>query len=340
VTRIAIIRADASLEIGGGHVYRCLTLADGMADAGWRCIFACRHETREVVPVLGRSRHEIIGLDISEDPTQLKQLYPDGVDLLMVDHYGLDISFETACRPWARRIMVLDDMPGRSHDCDILLDQNLGVRSDAYCSLVPNHCRLLIGPGYALLRPQFLKARRKALAQRARDEPARRLLISLGATDPMNVARRIVAATVGLPLEIDVVLGRGNEQQQAIRGLATRFDLKVRIHADVADMAALMLAADLSVGAGGSTAWERCCLGLPSLIVVLAENQRDIAAALDQAGGAVNLGMLNIVTNHELAAALQMLYEDKKRRSAIARRAAEICDGEGVRRTMEILSND
>lgn len=339
MTSIAVVRADASLKVGGGHVYRCLTLADAMADAGWQCIFACRHGTREAAPVLGRNCHEIFEIDTLEEAAQLRQLHPAGIDLLVVDHYGLDIGFEAACRPWARRIMVLDDGPGRRHDCDILLDQNLDAQSGAYRDLVPDHCRLLTGPSYALLRPQFLGARREALAQRASGSPARRLLISLGATDPSNVTSRVVAATAGLPLQIDVVLGSASTQAPAINELASRLGLSVKVHVDVTDMAALMSAADLAVGAGGSTSWERCCLGLPSLIVVLAENQRDIAAALDRAGAALDLGQTETLTNEKLKAALQMLYHDEGRRSAMAERAATICDGDGTRRVMEALEN-
>lgn len=340
MSRIAVIRADASVKIGGGHIYRCLTLADAMADAGWRCIFASRRGTCEAAPVLGRSRHEIIEIDTQEEATQLGQLYPDGIDLLVVDHYGLDTGFETACRPWARRIMALDDGTGRSHDCDILLDQNLGAQGDAYRDFVPDRCRLLTGPSYALLRPQFHRARREALSRRASGKPVRRLLISLGATDPMNITSRITAAAAGLPLEIDVALGAGSTQQQAIQDIASHFGLKARIHVDVTDMAALMSSADLAFGAGGSTSWERCCLGLPSLIVVLAENQQGIAAALDRAGAVLNLGMANTVTSQELTAALQMLYQDEKKLATMAERAAAICDGEGTRRVMGVLAND
>ncbi len=337
--RLAFLRADASSTRGGGHIFRCLTLADALADSGWRCSFVCKTGTREAVPALARSRHTVIDLTKPDESDYLRELQPGGVDLLVVDHYGLDTGFETACRPWARQIMALDDGTGRRHDCDILLDQNLGARNCDYHGLVPNHCRLFIGPSYALLRPQFLMARREALARRTKGEPARRLLISLGATDPMNVTSRIVAAAAGLPLEIDVVLGTGSTQQQAIHDLASQLALKVRIHTDVADMAALMSAADLSVGAGGSTSWERCCLGLPSLIVVLAENQRGIATALDQAGAALSLGPAKTLAEQELTAALRMMYQDDRQRAAMAERAAAICDGEGVRRVTEVMEN-
>lgn len=337
--RLAFLRADASKALGGGHIFRCLTLADALAESGWRCTFVCKPETREVVPALGRSRHEIIDLHGPDESCFLRALRTTDADLLVVDHYGLDTGLEAACRPWVRRILVIDDGPNRAHDCDILLDQNLGANPSAYHGHVPGRCHLLLGPSFALLRPQFSTARDGALKRHLTKRPVQRLLISLGAADPARLASRVVAATAGLPLEIDVVLDSTGTQEQAIRELASRLGLSVRVHVDVTDMAALMSAADLAVGAGGSTSWERCCLGLPSLIVVLADNQRDIAASLDRAGAALDLGTAETLTNEKLTAALQMLYQDKTRRSAMAERAAAICDGDGTRRVMEVLAN-
>lgn len=337
--RLAFLRADASSTLGGGHIFRSLTLADALADSGWRCLFACKTGTREVVPALGRSRHDIVDLHGPDESGFLQALRPGDADLLVVDHYGLNARVEAACRPWVRRILVIDDGPGRAHDCDILLDQNLGADPSAYHGHVPDRCHLLLGPDFALLRPQFSRARDGALTRHLTKRPVQRLLISLGAADPARLASRVVAATAGLPLEIDVVLGSASAQEQAIHELASRLGLSVRVHIDVTDMAALMSAADLAVGAGGSTSWERCCLGLPSLIVVLAENQRDIAASLDRAGAALNLGTAETLTNEKLTAALQMLYHDEARRSAIAEQAAAICDGDGTRRVTEVLEN-
>ncbi len=337
MARVAVFRVDAARAIGAGHVYRCLALADAMTDAGWRCLFACGRGTREAVSALGRSRHEVIELDTLQESIRLKNCYPDGVNLLVVDHYGLDVGFEAGFRPWAQRILVLDDEPGRRHDCDFLLDQNLGGQSEAYRGRIPDHCRLLVGPSYALLRPQFLVERRKALARRAEGEPAHRLLISLGATDPMNITSRIVAATADLPLEIDVVLGANSTQLHEIRGMALLSGSKLRIHLDVTDMAALMSAADLAVGAGGSTSWERCCLGLPTAVLVLADNQRRIAELLDRSGVARNLGPAEHLVASDIRSAVQELSENAERRRTMAMRAASICDGRGTQRVLLAL---
>lgn len=338
--RKAFLRADASNVIGGGHVFRCLTLADALATSGWQCTFACKTGTLEAVPALGRSQHDIVELRGSDESNFLQVLQTSGADLLIIDHYGLDVKLETACRPWVHRILALDDGLGRNHDCDILLDQNLGANPSVYLGCVPKNCQLLLGPKFALLRPQFSMARDKALLRNLTGHRAQRLLISLGASDLGQLTNRIVSATAGLPMQIDVVLGGSASRQGPIlSSLASRLGLSVNIHVDVSDMAALMSSADIAIGAGGSTSWERCCLGLPSLIIVLADNQRNIAASLDHAGAALDLGKIEDLDDQKLTGAVRTLYRDERLRSAMAERASVICDGYGVMRVMEILNN-
>lgn len=330
----ALIRADASIEIGGGHIYRCLTLADALANAGWRCSFACRAGTAQTVPALARSPHRILDLDTSDVPARLRELHPSGVDLLVVDHYGLNSEFESACRPWARQIMVLDDMPGRRHDCDILLDQNLGADGESYRGRVPDHCRLLLGPKYALLRPQFAMGRREALIRRAAGMPARHLLVSLGASDPWDITPSIVTAAAGLQMDLDVVLGAASNQGDAILEAASQLGVEVRIHTDVADMAGLMISADLAVGAGGSTSWERCCLGLPTLLVVTADNQHVVATHLANAGAAEIVGASQKLEPLAVGTALRRLGESPEQLAAMSRVAFSVCDGIGTGRVV------
>lgn len=250
-----------------------------------------------------------------------------------------DAAFEASCRRWAHRILVIDDLANRQHDCDFLLDQTLGRQSADYSQLVPARCRVLLGPDFALLRPQFATARGEALARRAEGRAARRLLVSLGATDPANMTGRVISAASGLPLELDIVLGAGNEYRESVLESVKRFKMPARIHTDVSDMASLMVQADLAVGAGGTTSWERCCLGLPSLILVLADNQLGIAAALDKAGAAVNLGTVENLSDSKLAEALRNLCSNDRRRIVMSERAAAICDGGGVGRVLRAIEN-
>lgn len=333
----AIFRADASPVIGGGHVMRCLTLADALTEAGWRCGFAVRGGSLETVPALGRSAHEVhvIEPEEADEANWLATRWPDGGDWLVVDHYQRDSRFEAACRPWARRILAIDDLADRPHDCDLLLDQTPGRAEADYAGRVPKGCRLLLGPQYALLRPAFAVLREAALARRkAGSEPAR-LLVSLGAGNPHDVIGPVLEGIgqSGIAAEVDVVLGAA-ANRPAVEGLADRLPQTVRIHIDAPNMPELMSAADLAIGAAGTTSWERCCLGLPTLLIVLAENQRENADALCRAGAARRVSNGLGTTARQIADALRALAADPGVGAEMADRCATMCDGLGTTRAL------
>ena len=336
-----VFRADASPAIGGGHVMRCLTLADALAAAGWVCGFAVRPGTTETVPALARSRHAIflLGDDETEEAAELQKRWPEGVAWLAVDHYGRDAAFESACRPWAQRTLAIDDLADRAHDCDLLLDQTLGRDAADYAGLVPARCQFLIGPQYALLRPEFATLRAKALARRAKAAPPRRLLISLGASDPRDVTSQLLdsIALSALDMAVDVVLGAASPNLAAVGRKAGAMPQQTRLHVDTPDMASLMAEADLAIGAAGTSSWERCCLGLPSLIFVLAENQRLIGENLATAGAVRRLQLNGSSLAQSFAAGLQKLCGEAETLRQMSERAASICDGRGAARAREAL---
>ncbi len=334
-----LIRCDASPRIGGGHAMRCLTLANSLRENAFKVCFASRRPTYETVVSLCQSGHQLIELREQDDcHAVLRQKLPH-VDWLVIDHYDLDASWTSPLRGWARRVLVIDDLANRQQDCDFLLDQTLGRQPADYTRLVPTGCRMLLGPDFSLLRPQFAAVRGKALAKRAEGGAVRRLLVSLGATDSKNMTSRVISAASGLALELDIVLGAGNQYHEAVMESVKRLKIPARIHTDVSDMATLMVQADLAVGAGGTTSWERCCLGLPSVILVLADNQLGIAAALDKAGAAVNLGTVENLSDSNLAEALHTLCSDDRSRTAMSEQAAAICDGGGVGRVLRAIEN-
>src|SRR5262249_18815445 len=157
-------------SIGGGHIARCLALADELAERGHGCVFAVSAETAATMPSLAASGHDIEALSAGTtadlEPSLLAASWPQGCALLVVHHYGRDARFESACCPWAERILVIDDLADRPHDCDLLLDSTLGRAPADYASLCPKTCRMLLGPAYALLRPEFAAARSESLARR------------------------------------------------------------------------------------------------------------------------------------------------------------------------------
>lgn len=331
----AVFRADASVALGAGHVMRCLSLGDVLSRMGWEVAFACRAGTEETVSLLERSAHVVLALDgdAAAEARSLAGRWPAGCDLLVVDHYGRDAEFEAACRPWARRILAIDDLAGRPHECDILLDQTPGRGPDDYRRFVPRACRLLMGPDYAPVRPEFFAMRRPALL-RTGDRRIRRVLVAPGATDPDNVAARVLdgIAASGCAVEVDVVLGAAAPHLAEVRRLAAQGRMPVRLHVDTADMAALMAQADVAIGAAGTSSWERCCLGLPALLIIMADNQRDNARALVDAGAARLLGWSSALRAETVAASLRGLVDEPAVCSRMSEAAARLCDGRGAMR--------
>lgn len=332
---LAVFRCDASPAIGTGHVVRCRTLADVLAGRGWRCVFITNREAATVVPALADGRHGLTTLSPGEDgePDALRRSVPDGVDVLVVDHYGLAAGYERPLRPWARRILAIDDLADRDHDCDLLLDQGVGRRPEDYHGRVPSGCQVLAGAGHALLRPEFAELRPRALDRRRSAGPVGTLLVSLGGTDPDDVTSRVLAAAATLsPLpSVQVVMGAGAPHLDRVRAAAAGLSPPAEVLVGVADMAARMAEADLAVGAGGGTALERCCLGLPTVALVIADNQRQQARELAAAGAA------RLVAVDHVRSALAELMADHEKRRAMAGRAAALCDGQGAVRVADAV---
>lgn len=311
---------------------RCLTLADALNEAGWETLFAIGPQSAATVPTLAKRPHIVVQGNPTDEAESIGGHVGSKVEFAIVDHYCRDAAFETECRRWAATILAIDDLADRRHDCDLLVDQTLSRAEADYAGLVPAHCRLLIGATYALLRPQFLARRSEAVRRRRKMRPAERLLMSFGATDPDGVTFRLLAALVdhAPSIAIDVVCGTSPSEQ--LRRLASAHAKRVILHHAVQDMASLMLAADLAVGAGGTTSWERCALGLPTAIVVLAENQRLIAGRLSAAGAALLLGDAETFDEVEAASRIVALGEDPDRLAHMSAAAFAICDGEGTNR--------
>lgn len=340
MTALIVFRTDASAQLGGGHVQRCLTLAQVLRERGWRCGFAVNSGAVDVVPALYEENFDVLALEcaVADEADAMRAHWPQGVHWLVVDHYRRDATLERACRPWARRILAIDDLADRTHDCDALLDQTLGTIASTYAPQVPRHCRLLLGSEYALLRSQFAAARAATLTRRRSATP-QRVLLAMGATDVVNATGWVIGLlqNAELQLELDVVLSAAAPHLTSVRAAAADMGFSVRVHTDVTDMAGLMGQADIAIGAAGTTSWERCSLGLPSVLVVTADNQRRIAAALHAAGAAFVCGEWEAPDADCLIAALRRLFVDPAVRSEMSACAARICDGRGAQRVADYL---
>ena len=315
---LILFRCDATLTMGTGHVMRCLTLADEMVGRGAECVFVSAPGTQELVPALPY-------------PIQAPEKLPFGAALAVIDHYGLDAAYEALVRSQTRAVMAIDDLPNRRHHCDLLLDQTHGREAAEYCDLVPHNSKVLTGSAYALLRPQFALARSASLARR--DGALRRLLVSLGGTDSDNITGQVLSAISqsGLALAVDVVMGAKAPHLDSVRTQAAAM-AEARVLVGVADMAGLMAEADLAIGAAGTTTWERCCLGLPALMLVIADNQKDIARLVTGSGAAL------AATPATISGQLQSLATQPQALQSLSQAAAQLCDGRGAARIADALS--
>lgn len=323
---------------------RCLALAEAIRPQASDILFVCRQLEGELHSLI-EARGLRCSLLPAEGPTlnlvadaQRTAALTDGVDWLIVDHYEIDYRWEQAMRPKCKRLMVIDDLVDRRHDCDVLLDQTFGRREDEYDALTPDGCRILTGTPYALLRPEFAANRPAALARRAAGKGVAHVLVSMGGFDPENRTLDVIETLADTDyagrLTVTVVLGaQAPDAGASLAALAGSFaDLDVRQRVD--NMAELMAAADLAVGAGGTTSWERCCMGLPSLICIMADNQRDIAEKLE-AAGAVSVWASRSELREQLD---KYVGSAALHRSAVAA-AAEVCDGRGLERVVSVMQS-
>lgn len=356
-------RADASLQIGTGHVMRCLTLADALAASGADCQFICRtHEGNLIEFIRGKGyiahalpiaheartdstapspnaptsnlahRHWLGATQAQDADACASILAVQRPDWLIVDHYALDVRWERALAPHYSKLMVIDDLADRPNACDLLLDQTFGREAADYRPLVPAACRLLCGSEFALLRPEFAALRPYSLQRRA--QPAfRELLITMGGVDKDNATGQVLQALHSCPLpancRITVVMGATAPWLDEVRKSAYDMPWPTRVLVGVSNMAQLMAESDLAIGAAGATSWERCCLGVPTIMVVLAENQRTVALGLEQSGAAklISLGPSAPAKFREL---LLPLIDDPAKLLCMSECAASIVDGSGV----------
>lgn len=333
MTRV-VFRADGGSAIGSGHAMRCLALSQAFLSGGWSVGFACSRETFESVKALGTANIErlIIEGTIDEEPKAIAARWSN-VDILVVDHYGRNARFEHACRAFSKRIVVIDDLADRSHDCDILVDSNAASEA-SYRNLVPANCRILTGPTYAPLAPEFRMARSEALARRD-GRSVERVLLSFGQIDASNASELALRALadIGFKGEVDVAISRSAPHFSSINR-RVRESSNVRLHADTSSMPALMTAADLALGAGGTTSWERCCLGLPSLMVELAKNQHGVINLIEKNGGGISLGPIEELSLERLREALCNLAADQVLLSRMGKAGFALVDGRGSERIL------
>lgn len=300
-----VFRVDASVYMGTGHLIRSLTLAEVLRQRGAEVRFVCREHFGNLITLLREKDIPVavlpapaetesvfaancstwLGVTQADDAYQtIATLTESDVDCLIVDHYGLDAAWELQVRPYVKKLMVIDDLANRHHHCDVLLDQNFSdEREPRYSGLVPRQCRLLAGPRFALLDPEYASNRKRPIA---RDGVVRTVFVYFGGSDPQNMTGLALDA-LSRPefrhLKVDVVVGANNPNRKELFAQVVARG-GVQIFGMLPNLAGLMMQADLAIGAGGTTTWERMCLGLPSVVISIADNQSLGAKALARAG--------------------------------------------------------
>lgn len=354
-----VIRTDASLAIGTGHVMRCLSLAEVLRGNGAAVHFACRLHDGHLCELIRERGYPVLELvapvvnsgsatesdysawlgTTSRDDVEETAAAIDSLgfkpDWLIVDHYALNASWEQSLRESVARIMVIDDLADRKHDCDLLLDQNLYADADTrYRGLVPEHCQLLVGPRFALLRKEFRVARAGVAV---RSGSVQRILVFFGGMDSADYTISALDALVDVDVQavhVDVVIGDQHKSKAKIESICAARSFEC--HVQTNRLAELMSAADIAVGAGGSATWERCCLGLPCLTFVVADNQRQLV--IDAALAGVLCAPDSQPENSKAVAAhLRSFVDNRLLRESISRKSMSIVDGYGADRVRQAI---
>lgn len=342
-----LCRTDASHFLGTGHVMRQLTLAHALHAMGTRVAFFCRTHPGHLGDFISRQGFDchlypvqsdtILGAPSDTDAQQVSELANKiGADWVLVDHYGADSTWE---RQQPVRVLAMDDMFDRPHACHILLNQNLGATEDQYSGLIAPHTLCLMGAQYALLRPEFRNLRDAALNRRAKNTLGN-ILITMGGSDQPNatewVLDKLAQCYMPRDLHLTVVMGANAPHLTTIQCKAETLPWPTTVLAGTSDMAGLMVQADVAIGAAGSTSWERCALGLPTVQLVLTENQRHIGDALQKSGAAFTL---DFQSEDAFKSAIHRLFDQSNTRYSMSQAAAKIVDGAGVHRVVEFLYN-
>ena len=359
-----LFRVDASVKIGTGHVMRCLTLADELTKENLKIQFICRAHDGHLGDLIRKRGYSVVLLPKTEveyicttdDPIYAHWLgvhwrqdaketstvlYETCIDWLIVDHYGIDSRWHNELRKVTKKIIVIDDLADRQLDCDLLLNPTFGEKK-RYQALVPENCQLLLVAKYALLRPEFALLRNRALNKRAAFNGINNILITMGGMDFDNATSRVLDIIFTIKWDkkpvINVVLNKLAPHLETVSEQVKYCPLQVNVLTNVDNMAELMLDADFCVGTAGSTSWERCTLGLPAIVVCLAENQKDIFQNLENAGVHSTFSDFNIDNIHALVKEFNDILNNRSFIRNMSAAAFNVCDGKGVCRAgLEII---
>jgi UDP-2,4-diacetamido-2,4,6-trideoxy-beta-L-altropyranose hydrolase len=332
-------RIDASAALGAGHAMRCLALADALAERGARCSFVAIGPTPELSAIFSGAMHPLClfnacaEIDPVRDAAEFLAHLPVDTDWVIVDHYQLDARWESMVRPHVRRLLVIDDLADRAHDCDLLLDPGPARIPSDYRQWVSAQTTLLLGPAYALLRPAF-RARHACAPSWPQ---SRRVHVFVGGGGHLHALPMLCNALLDVDPKL-IAVAAGSADPGAMSALGTAFPGRIEWQPHVADMAAHMAACSLAVGSPGGATWERACLGLPSALLATSTNQQPVLRTLAALGLCVDLGLVGALSPATLKSALQSFLDDVGRLGEIRERMLRAVDGLGSARVADFIA--
>lgn len=332
------IRADATPQIGTGHVMRCIALAQA-----WQVQGGVVHLIGRVTPALQTrlTREDIIYHTLDTEPGSKEDVHETNAKArqhnaqwVVVDGYQFGADYQKQVKEHDLKVLFIDDYGHVDYCCaDLVLNQNIDAKEALY-SERSQDTTLLLGPSYALLRKEFWPWRS---LRRAPQDEVNNILVTLGGSDPANVTAQVLSALRALRannVQVTVAVGGSCSNYDQLAAIAEQSPVPIHLRRDVENMAELMSSMDLAISAGGSTCWELAFMGIPNVIIVLADNQRGIANGLDAAGTSINLGWYEAVKEADIADSLRSLLHDHKQRLQMARRGQKLVDGRGAERIL------
>jgi UDP-2,4-diacetamido-2,4,6-trideoxy-beta-L-altropyranose hydrolase len=343
---ILLIRADASVSIGTGHIMRMIALGQAWQDTGGRVIFLCAQVTPPLEQRIFDENFQLEKLatipgdwdDFAATSAAITRHVSGGQSVAVaLDGYHFDANFQLGLRETGCRLLVVDDYGHCDHyHADWVLNQNISACEELYSNRALG-ARLLLGPKFALLRREFMAKRGSAHIVA---DKARKLLVTLGGADADNVTKKVIDASAGTGLEVRVAVGGSNPHLPSLREAveevsrgATKVDLVVNSN----DMPQLMAWADMAVAAAGSTSWELAFSGLPTLFIILADNQAGNAREMERRGFGLCLGEHSEFDQQRFRDSVSRLAADRPLRADFASCGIQMVDGRGAARVARAL---
>ena len=338
---IIFIRVDSSTKIGYGHFMRCMALADTL-QKNFEINFITRSLEGSLISYIQKkgfgifrfysNSEKINEKNDAQKTISLIKKHSGPKNILIVDNYQLSKKWETDVKPFVHKLIVIDDLSNRLHNCDLLIDQNLHTKVNGlYKGLIPSNCVKLIGPKFSMIRKEFRMMRKSV---KPRTFPIKKILVSFGGSDIKNqtlVALNSIKKMNG-KINVDVVVGKANKCKKTLKIFCNK-NKHFTYHEQIDNIADLMLSSDLSIGSSGSTTWERCCLGLPAIVSISSNDQRDIANSLSRKKCIINLGDVKKLKESSYINVITNLKKNDLRN--MSKNSMSLVDGNGTQRVFK-----